>query len=268
MPFIDQLNRSIELFHSPLRIVSLVPSQTELLFDLGLDEQVVGVTKFCVHPKEKLQGKTIIGGTKNFNFEKIAALNPDLIIANKEENYKEGLEQLAEDYPVWISDIEHLSHACQMIEQVGTLVGRTDAAQEMSQQIQSGFSTLPILPDQPRVAYLIWNNPIMVAGKQTFIQDMLQRCGFHNPFAEREDSRYPSIEPKDLSNAKLDYILLSSEPFPFEEKHQLEIQKLCPNAQVALVDGEMFSWYGSRLLQTITYLAQEISNSFHPVLLR
>ena len=125
----DQMHRKIHLPRFPLRrIISLVPSQTELLYDLGLEEEVVGITKFCVHPPEWFQSKARVGGTKTIHFEKIKALQPDLIIGNKEENEREQIEALAECFPVWMSDIATLEDALDMMLRVGALVDRPEQA--------------------------------------------------------------------------------------------------------------------------------------------
>ncbi len=251
--FIDQLNRTIELASPPKRIISLVPSQTELLFDLGLNEEVVGITKFCVHPAKLAKGKTKIGGTKKFNFERIAELRPDLIIANKEENYQEGIEYLAGKYPVWISDIVDWQSALNMIAQVGELACRTKEAQVLLEQIQvkQAFLASQSRQETSKVLYLIWREPFMAAGKATFINTMLELAGFENVCASV--SRYPELTSQDIEAMQPDVIFLSSEPYPFRHKHILELQQICPQSEVRLVDGEMFSWYGSRLLKGLAY---------------
>lgn len=250
MQFTDQLGRTISLPIPPQRIISLVPSQTELLFDLGLDEEVVGVTRFCVHPAQKCRTKTIIGGTKQFNFEAIARLQPDLILGNKEENYREGIEELRQSYPVWLSDITTLEDACAMISSVGAMVRRQTAAAQIISGIYEAFSSLPQGPPL-RVAYLIWRKPYMVAGNRTFANTMLQRAGFVNVFAHLP--RYPEITPAQLIAAKPDLLLLPSEPFPFSEKHRKEFRSHMPATPTLLVDGQMFTWYGSRLLRAAAY---------------
>jgi ABC-type Fe3+-hydroxamate transport system substrate-binding protein len=237
----------------PQRIISLVPSQTELLFDLGLAEKVVGITKFCIHPAEFCRHIPKIGGTKHFHFDRIDRLQPDLIIGNKEENYKEGIEQLQQKYPLWISDIYTLEDALTMIRKVGKLTGTVTKASEIAASIQAGFAGLPPISGK-KVAYLIWRDPYMAAGSHTFIHDMLIRCGFENVFAG--NARYPEITPEQLSAAQPDYIFLSSEPFPFSEKHLAEFRQICPEAKIKIVDGEMFSWYGSRLLLSVPYFRQ------------
>ena len=247
--FTDQTGRSISLHAPPRRIISVVPSQTELLHYLGLDEEVVGITKFCVHPDQWFRSKTRVGGTKHLSIEKIRELQPDLIIANKEENVKEQVELLAEDFPVWVSDVNNLDDACNMIASIGDIVQKTNAANELVHNIRSEFKLLSVRSSPMRAAYLIWRDPYMTVGHDTFIHDMLTRCGFENIFAGL--SRYPTTTIEELSTCEL--LLLSSEPFPFSQKHIDELQPLLPYTTIMLVDGEMFSWYGSRLLQAPAY---------------
>lgn len=255
----DQMGRWVNVPQNPQRIISLVPSQTELLFDLGLAEQIVGLTKFCRHPADAVVSKPSIGGTKTFRFDVIEQLQPDLIIGNKEENYKEGIERLAASYPVWMSDIEALPAALAMIEGVGALVGRTAVAVSLAQQIRQQFAQLPRLPRPLTAAYLIWQKPYMVAGANTFIDDMLGRCGLVNVLGGEGDGRYPEVTIERLQALQPALLLLSSEPFPFGAKHQQVLGALLPQTRVLLVDGEMFSWYGSRLLTAVGYFHQFLS---------
>ena len=239
----------------PRRIVSLVPSQTELLADLGLQEEVVGITKFCVHPAEWFQTKQRVGGTKTVDLEKVAALHPDLILGNKEENERVQIEELQQHFPVWISDVITLEDALEMIRQVGEMTGKTMPAQEMTTEIARRFDALKKDPPKPvRTAYFIWRKPYMVAAGGTFIDGMMRWAGFENVFAGLQ--RYPEIGTDDLAAAAPEVILLSSEPYPFAEKHLHALRELCPGASVFLVDGEMFSWYGSRLLQAPGYFRE------------
>ena len=249
----DQLGREIKInTNSPPRIISLVPSQTELLFDLGLDEEIVGITKFCIHPKEKVALKTKIGGTKNLNIEKIKSLRPTLVIANKEENEKAQIEELAKHFPIWISDVTDLSRALEMISSVGQMTGKEKEAEELSNKISENFTLFAPLRETKTTAYLIWKTPMMVAGNGTFINDMLNRCGFKNCF-ETLPGHYPEITATQLQQANSELILLSSEPYPFKENHITEFKTLCPDSKIVLVDGELFSWYGSRLLHAPAY---------------
>jgi ABC-type Fe3+-hydroxamate transport system substrate-binding protein len=250
LSFTDQTGHTIQLAIKPQRIISLVPSQTELLFDLGLNEEVAGITKFCVHPQQWFQNKPRVGGTKQVNNEVIHQLNPDLIIANKEENVKGQVEDLATLYPVWTSDVNDLEDAYEMITQVGAITGKERNALLLISKIKNNFSRLPLINPRLKTAYLIWREPYMTAGGDTFIHSMLEAAGFENIFAGK--TRYPEITIEDLLvNCQL--LLLPSEPFPFKQKHIDQIRPLLPNTRMVLVDGEMFSWYGSRLAEAPGY---------------
>jgi ABC-type Fe3+-hydroxamate transport system substrate-binding protein len=248
MEFTDNLNRTIFLPKAPERIISLVPSQTELLVDLGLEEKIVGVTKFCVYPAHLRKSKHIVGGTKNYRFEVIDSLKPDLIIGNKEENEQEGIEKLAAKYPVWMSDIFDLKDSFRMISDLGEITGTKEKAVEVISQIEKSFAR-PVVKKGTCV-YLIWENPKMAAGKNTFIDSMLSVAGFENLV---EKMRYPELTEEILVNLSPEYLLLSSEPFPFKKKHIETFQELLPTSKIILVDGELFSWYGSRLLHAADY---------------
>ncbi|HLP52409.1 MAG TPA: helical backbone metal receptor [Chitinophagales bacterium] len=249
----DQMGRSVEISFPPRRIVSLVPSQTELLFDLGLDEEICGITRFCIHPADKVAGKTKIGGTKQFDIEKIKSLQPDLIIGNKEENYLEGITELQQHFPVWMSDIFTLQDNAAMMQEVARITNREKEGAKLIEQIQSGFNQYnPASALRGKTAsYSIWRKPYMVAANNTFINHLLGVFGVSNVFGNEE--RYPEIEPELLSHLKPDFIFLSSEPYRFTEKHYEEFQAFCPTSKVLLVDGELFSWYGSRLKHTPAY---------------
>jgi ABC-type Fe3+-hydroxamate transport system substrate-binding protein len=227
------------------RIISLVPSQTELLYDLGLGERVVGITKFCVHPPEWFQSKKRVGGTKTVDIQKVAALYPDLVIANKEENDRDQVLAIEQFCRVWVSDVKTLEDALEMIRTIGDRTQTAPAAAGIIQRIETKFQQ--ITPHQPprRAAYLIWRKPFMAAGGDTFIHDMIQREGYINVFADQQ--RYPQTDAATLAQLAPEEILLSSEPFPFAQKHIAELQEICPKAQIRLVDGERYSWYGSRL---------------------
>lgn len=252
------MNRTVRMRQLPRRIVSIVPSQTELLFDLGLTDEVVGITKFCVHPTEMFQSKPRVGGTKKLNFERIEALQPDLIIGNKEENERSDIEYLEQHYPVWMSDIANLQEALSMIVEVGKLVDREKAAFHLAQEVRNSFLQFDnenLNCKGKRVAYLIWNSPMMVAGGGTFIDHMLALCGMTNVF--KGVPRYPEVTVEQLQTAEPDLILLSSEPFPFKEKHVAHYLSLVPESTVKVVDGEIFSWYGSRLLKATPYFQEQ-----------
>lgn len=252
--FTDQLGREISVNFPPKRIISVVPSQTELLFDLGLDQEIIGLTKFCIHPIEKFAERTKVGGTKKLNIDLIKDLEPDLIIGNKEENTQSDIEELAAYFPVWMSDIFTLDDAMKTIAQIGDLVDRQPEASYLNHLISAGFNDLKTLALQKRidkkVVYLIWRKPYMAAGKNTFIDEILLINGMTNVI---KSERYPILTLEELKTANCELILLSSEPYPFGEKHIKEIQAAIPNAKIMLVDGEMFSWYGSRLVKAVQY---------------
>tara|TARA_R110002072_G_scaffold117281_7_gene248209 strand:+ start:6563 stop:7348 length:786 start_codon:yes stop_codon:yes gene_type:complete len=253
MEITDALNRKVSLPGTPQRIVSLVPSQTELLVDLGLRKQIVGITKFCVHPDDLRKEKTIVGGTKQVHFDKIKDLKPDIILCNKEENTQEMVLELEKIAPVWVSDIKTVEDCCEMILSLGQLFAKQDVAFKITQQIQVETKIFAeFINNKPsfKVAYLIWKDPYMVAGKDTFINTLLELNNFKNIFLNIE-GRYPKVTLEELK--KVDLILLSSEPYPFSEKHILEIEEVVKNKKILLVDGEYFSWYGSRLLKAFSY---------------
>lgn len=282
------MQREVSLHLPALRIISLVPSQTELLFAIGAGESVVGITKFCTEPPEEVPHIAKVGGTKKFDFEAIAALKPDLIICNKEENYAEGVEQLAQDYPVWVSDIVTLEDSLEMIRQVGVLAGKASEADAMACEIADSFTGLTYEEDvslsgltdtshidggdlqstgtypesineiginKPvKIAYFIWQKPYMVAGGGTFIDEMLKLGGMTNVFASLE--RYPEVGMDTLKASDAEVILLSSEPYPFREKHLAAFREDLPDKKIILVDAMPFSWYGSQLLRTAAYLRE------------
>ena len=249
------LDSTAALGYIPKRIVSLVPSQTELLHWFGLEEETVGITKFCVHPNSWFRSKTRVSGTKAINKTIIDQLQPDLIIANKEENLQHEIEALAVDYPVWLTDVKNLEDALKMIHDIGQLSNKQDAALSLVKEIKSRFESLGSQPKTEnrkfKTCYLIWQNPYMTIGGDTFIHDMLTRCGFENIFAGK--TRYPELTIFDLLIANCQLLLLPSEPFPFKQRHVDELQIQLPNTRIVLVDGEMFSWYGSRLLNAAEY---------------
>lgn len=252
MELSDQLGRNIVIRSQPERIVSLVPSQTELLFELGLGSRVVGITKFCVHPKKARQHVTIIGGTKNIDIKRVLALNPDLIIANKEENELATITELQDHVPVWVSDVQDRNSAITMIESIGKLLSCEAAAKKMVLSIQGAFSTI-VKREPESVLYLIWRKPWMAAGAGTFIDAMLAEMNLMNVVG---DTRYPELNDDQIQQLNPKLVFLSSEPFPFADKHIAEVTNLLPDAKIMTVDGEMFSWYGSRMNLAPAYFNQ------------
>lgn len=251
MYYKKQLNRRIKLVSPPQHIISLVPSQSELLYNLNLDKEVIGITKFCIKPSKWKKSKTIIGGTKNPNIEKIQKLQPDLIIANKEENREEDIALMSNLAPVWISDVNNFQDALNMILDLSKICNREKNGNELIAKIEHAKNSFQIqLAKKYSVLYFIWQNPYMLAGKNTFIDAMLSIAGFENLV---QTARYPVPSLLELQNFQPDIILLPDEPFPFKEKHKLEIKKIFPRAKIHLIKGEYFTWYGSRLLKSFQY---------------
>lgn len=235
-----------------MKIISLVPSITETLFDFGLTaDEVIGRTKFCIHPSDLVKNVEVIGGTKNLNIDKIRSLKPDLIIANKEENEKLQVEELMKDFKVWVTDIETLEDNQDFISDLGTLLNEKKLALDFNRKIASVFTNIKV-SESKKVAYLIWKNPYMTVGSDTFINEVIVRLGFENLFKDR--TRYPEISVEELKDA--DLIFLSSEPFPFQQKHIDELQIELPNKEIVLVDGEAFSWFGTHLMKVGDYLKE------------
>ncbi|MBP2833469.1 ABC transporter substrate-binding protein [Aquimarina sp. U1-2] len=264
MMYIDQLQREVKLTKIPTRIVSLVPSQTELLVALGLEEAILGITKFCVHPSHLRKEKIVVGGTKKVNYEKIRSANPDIILCNKEENTKDIVEYLQEDFPVHVSNIFTINDALELIKQYGIIFTKENAAHQLVSQISKAQNSLVTAIARfkiKKVAYFIWKDPWIAVGNHTFINHVLHINRFINVFEHKD--RYPEISLEEMKSLQeIDFILLSSEPYPFLEKHIAEVQRMNKKAKIILVDGEYFSWYGSRLVDAFSYfetLHKEIS---------
>lgn len=244
----DHLGRQLVVQPGPQRIISLCPAITETLLELG-SKSVVGRTKYCIFPQEIVEDIAVVGGTKTIDEAAIHALNPTLIIAEKEENTKEIVETLAAHYPVFVCQVETVDDAYRLIETLGTLASVQQAAVALIDKIQKTFAQLPALSGN--AAYIMWRKPYMAVGKTTYITSLLEMLGFTNPITKL-DGRYPAVTIEDLQQAKLDYVLLSSEPFPFSEKHRAEFEPYLANAKIIFVDGEMF-WYGARMLKAAHY---------------
>ncbi|MFC6268452.1 ABC transporter substrate-binding protein [Frigoriflavimonas asaccharolytica] len=232
-----------------MKIISLVPSITETLFDFGLSKhEIVGRTKFCIHPKKLVSDVAIIGGTKNLNIEKILALKPDLIIANKEENEKLQVQELSKTCRVWVTDIKNIQDNENFLWEMGMVLKKRALAEQFNKEIKSIFSNL-INQEKKKIAYLIWQNPMMSIGGDTFINNILEEINFENILKHK--TRYPEISLEEIATAE--FLFLSSEPFPFAEKHIEEFKSKLPSTKIILVDGEAFSWFGTRILQCETY---------------
>lgn len=258
----DQLHRAICFQETPKRIVSLVPSLTELLCDLGLKTSLVGVTKFCVHPKTVRQDVEVVGGTKQVHFNKIKELKPDIILCNKEENTLQIVEECIKIAPVHISDIYTVNDCLELIAMYGEIFNVKDKSSFLIKSIlekQSAFQNFMLNKSQKKVAYFIWKTPWMVAGNKTFVNHLLQKNKFNNVFSVL--NRYPEITLNDKELSEVEIVLLSSEPYPFKKAHKKALEKQFPKAKVLMVDGEMFSWYGSRLVKAFGYFKELHSNT-------
>lgn len=259
----DDLGREVNIPFPPKRIISTVPSTTEFLFDLGLGNRVISRTRFCKYPESDIAKLPNIGGPKDLYFDKIRLLDPDLILVNEEENKKEQIEVLLDEFPVYVCKVRNYDEALQNILNTGKIVGSEPKSFEIANTIQARFSQLPVNLKSQSVLYLIWKDPYMVAGKDTFINSMIEKCGFRNAIADK-DSRYPKMTAEEISKLNPDLVFLSSEPFSFTKKHIQEIQNLLPNTKIELVDGEMFSWFESHLRKAGKYfndLIQKINSS-------
>ncbi len=258
MTYKDALNREIKLPKTPNRIVSLVPSLTELLHDMGMERQVVGITKYCVHPPHYKLTKTVVGGTKKVKYDVIKELNPDFILCSKEENTPEMVAALEKIAPVYVSDVNSFADALALIKQLGLVFDRRTQSQHIIdkityrfQEFQQGIKETRI----KKVAYFIWANPWMVAASHTFIDDMLRICRFENAYAKLE--RYPEIKIKRMRIiANPEILFFSSEPHSFTDEEVYEVLRSNKKVLTIYVDGQYFSWYGSRLIKAFDHFQQ------------
>jgi ABC-type Fe3+-hydroxamate transport system substrate-binding protein len=252
--YTDQIGNKLKLMQKPRRIVSLVPSQSEFLWDLGLKDELVGITKFCIHPAEMFKSIERVGGTKKVNIKKIRALKPDLIIGNKEENERSDIELLQKEFNVWMSDIYNFDDAFRMMSDIGKIAGKEKESEKIVEKSRASLPKVKNIFSGQTTAYFIWYKPYMVVAKSTFIHYTLNYIGLKNAFEQSE--RYPQMTDAQIVAADPEFCFLSSEPFPFTEKHLKELRDKLPNAKIVIVDGEIFSWYGSRLLHFANYVEQ------------
>lgn len=235
-----------------MRIVSLVPSITELLCDLDLSEQLVGRTGFCIHPWETVRAIPKVGGTKDLKFDRIRELKPTHVVVNVDENRKEDAEALAEFIPnVVVTHPLAPRDNLDLYRQMGREFDREAQAEALCKRFEAALSKVEDRPEQ-RVLYLIWRDPWMTISPETYISRTLGLFNWKTVPAST-DERYPQV---DLAAVDVDRVLLSSEPFHFKEHHIPEVEALVPGAKVSLIDGEMTSWYGSRAIAGIDYLRE------------
>lgn len=239
--FTDQLGAVVSIARIPERIISLVPSITEYLYALGLGDRVVGITKFCIYPEEWFKNKPRIGGTKTPDVAKIKALAPDLIIGNKEENREEDIEHLKEMAPVWMSDVNSIEDMYAMLRTIAEMVGKATESEAWIEKWKRYFDQNRNRGLGKRALYFIWKDPEMVVGKDTYIDAYMESIGYVNAVM---DVRYPIL--MSVGDCNPEVVLLSTEPFPFKEEDFEYFQKIFPDAEIVLVSGEEFSWYGVR----------------------
>ncbi len=249
----DQINRELSITNNPQRIVSLVPSITYTLSDFGLNKEVKGITRFDKFLPYSKKEKIIIGGTKDVKIDRIKDINPDIILANKEENTKEIVETLEKIAPVFVSDIKNYTDNSDFIKKIGTIFQKQELAHKYIQDIENLRNQLQQPNQEPvRAIYLIWKKPWMTVGGDTFINEVMKIGGFENLYQNQK--RYPETSIKEMQELHPEIILLSSEPYPFKEKEQKELQSLFPNTQIKLVEGEAFTWFGTYPLKGFEYL--------------
>jgi len=246
--------------------VSLCPSLTELVFDLGLGDSLVGVTKFCIHPADGARGIEKVGGTKTPKIERIVELSPDLVLLNEEENRIEDAEALeSAGLACHVSFPKTAIDTAEMVRSIGEATRRPKEAERIARAIEDAARRATEASERLppiRYAYLIWREPLMSVSGDTFISDLLRLAGGENAFADRP-KRYPVLEAEDLAAAGLRAVLLSTEPFPFQEKHIDEVSRqtgLAPEI-FHIVDGEMLSWHGSRTPAGIDYATEVIGRA-------
>lgn len=245
------------------RIVSLVPSITELLCDLGLSAYLVGRTGFCVHPAAIVADIPKVGGTKDVNLEKIRTLAPSHLIVNIDENEKPTVESLARFVPNVIvthplAPIDNLD----LYRLLGGIFGADGAAETLCRAFEQEYEPLRALPPAaPKtVLYCIWKDPWMTVSRNTYIAAMLALIGWRhwqleNDYVASSAARYPTFDWSGDVLAAVDEVLLSSEPYRFTDAHVAALQQQI-GKPVRLVDGEMLSWYGSRAIQGLRYLRE------------
>lgn len=245
----DDLGTTLYFPLTPKKIVSLVPSLTETLVAAGLRSSLAGITKFCVHPKGLRQEIEVIGGTKNPRIDAIISIKPDVVFANKEENRLEDIAELKKHTQVYVTDISGHQDVVSFIHTLYLIFHSSECKHLMNQ-----IKNLSNYTNRKKIStcYLIWKNPWMTIGKDTFIHHMMEKYGFKNVY--ETEVRYPEISLESIQVLKPQIIMLSSEPYPFKEKDKLELLHYFPDTTIIRVDGEMFSWYGSRLLEADEYI--------------
>jgi hypothetical protein len=244
---------------SDARIVSLVPSITELICELGLGDQLVGRTGFCIHPWETVRHVPKVGGTKDVRIDRVRAVSPTHAIVNIDENLRETADELARFVPhVIVTHPQAPEDNLELYRMLGAIFGREAEAERLCTEFSAALSELRLAEHVPLdVLYLIWRDPWMSVAPDTYIAHTLALINWRShPLQSAE--RYPEVDLGSYAGL-VDRVLLSSEPFHFKEQHIAEVQALVPGARVSLIDGEMTSWYGSRAISGLRYLAREMA---------
>jgi ABC-type Fe3+-hydroxamate transport system substrate-binding protein len=245
--FTDALGRTLTIPEPPGRIVSLVPSLTEALFAFGLAERVAGVTRFCVEPAEEVASKTKVGGTKNVDVASAVALQPDLVLANVEENTKEDVEALeSAGLQVFLTFARTVSEAIEELQTIAAITDSEDAARPYVEDAHAALSEVQASEGAVRTFCPIWRNPWMTVGPDTYIHDVLTVCGAANVFSDASE-RYPEVRLPDVATRQPELVLLPDEPYRFGEKNVPEVIDALPGVRIELVDGKMLCWYGPRI---------------------
>ena len=259
---IDAIGARHEVAGAQARIVCLVPSITELLFELGLGAQVVGRTGFCIHPKDRVKRVPKVGGTKAIDTGRIKRLTPTHLIVNVDENPRTTVAELAAFVPnVVVTHPVQPRDNLALYRLLGGIFSREEQAEELCRRFEAAYEqTIAVAAGwaRQRVLYLIWKSPWMTVARDTYISRMLATVGW-DTCEIKSEARYPAFEPTPGLLQEEDVVLLSSEPYSFRDRHRLEILDLLPahsRTRVALVDGSMTSWYGSRAIQGLTYLRE------------
>ena len=246
-----------------MRVVSLCPSLTELVFDLGRGDTLVGRTKFCIHPADRVGAVEAVGGTKNPKLDRIIALRPDLVLLNEEENRREDADALAAaGLALHVSFPRDAPETAAMVRDIGAALGAADAAERIAGEIVARTARVRATAaarasrgERPvRWAYLIWRRPWMAAGGDTFVTALLDQAGGENVLGTAA-ARYPEVTAETLRAADPDVVFLSSEPFPFAERHveELVAETGLPRERFRFADGELLSWHGSRTVAGVDY---------------
>ena len=265
---IDDLLREVRISQPARRIVCLVPSITETLFALGAGERLVGITDYCIHPENQVRSKAKVGGTKNFLVNKVIELDPDLVIANAEENRKHQVDKLEEaGLSVFVTFPKSIDGCLKMIADMASLTGTERAARMILSSIEEARTdALRRGSDQPcRVLCPIWKNPYMTINQDTFVNSVIRNSGGRNIFEDSAD-RYPEFSLSEAAARRPDVILLPTEPYHFGEADTADFHEMgtgipaIHNRRIHIVEGELLSWYGPRSARAL----QVISSLLHP----